>query len=118
PETTATIGPFPALPLSAAASGSAPAPSEIIRAFSASSRIAFLVSLRVTTKQPSTTGCTRSHMRGNMLWPPAPSTQEGFQVGNTCGGPFANESAAGAAVSGATPKIFVAGFADLTDLPT
>src|SRR5262245_9115328 len=35
PETTQTIGPLPALPVSAAASGRAPAPSAMTRAFSA-----------------------------------------------------------------------------------
>ena len=49
PETIATIGPLPALPVSAAATGSAPAPSEMIRAFSAMSRIARFVSSRLTT---------------------------------------------------------------------
>src|SRR5476651_26916 len=44
PETIATIGPGPAFPVNAAASGKAPAPSEMIRAFSAMSRIAFFVS--------------------------------------------------------------------------
>jgi len=49
PETMATIGPWPALPVNAAASGSAPAPSEMIRAFSAMIRIARFVSSRLTT---------------------------------------------------------------------
>src|SRR6516165_719700 len=40
PETIATIGPLPAFLFSAAATGNAPAPSEITRAFSARSRIA------------------------------------------------------------------------------
>ena len=50
PEMMATIGPLPALPLSAAATGRAPAPSEMMRARSAISRIAFFVSSRLTTK--------------------------------------------------------------------
>ena len=49
PETMATIVPLPAFPVSAAASGNAPAPSEMTRAFSAISRIALFVSSRVTT---------------------------------------------------------------------
>src|SRR5262249_28236146 len=44
PETIATIGPLPTFLLSAAASGNAPAPSEMIRAFSAMNRIACFVS--------------------------------------------------------------------------
>src|SRR5207237_2724752 len=64
PETIATIGPLPTFPVNAAASGSAPAPSEIILAFSAISRIAFCVSFRLTTIQPFTTGFIRSHLRG------------------------------------------------------
>src|SRR5204862_5143538 len=67
PEMIATIGPLPAFPLKAAATGKAPAPSAMTRAFSANSRIAFFVSSRVTTKQPSTMDFIRSHMRGNML---------------------------------------------------
>src|SRR6266403_3626674 len=67
PEIIATIGPLPAFPLNAAATGKAPAPSAMTRTFSANSRIAFLVSLRVTTMQPSMTGFILSHMRGNML---------------------------------------------------
>src|ERR1700726_1267185 len=50
PETMATIGPLPALLVSAAASGKAPAPSAITRAFSAIKRIAALVSFKVTTR--------------------------------------------------------------------
>src|SRR5205823_8910297 len=49
PDTIATIGPSPALPVNAAASGNAPAPSAITRAFSAIKRIAAFVSSRVTT---------------------------------------------------------------------
>ena len=79
-----TIGPFPAFPLNAAASGNAPAPSEMTRAFSAINRIAFLVSSRLTTNEPSTTGFIRSHMRGNTLWPPAPSTNDLSHSLNSC----------------------------------
>ena len=59
--------------------------------------------------QPSTTGFMRSHMRGKTLWPPAPSTNDAFQSVNTCGEPIANESAAGAAVSGSAPQTLISG---------
>ncbi len=49
-------------------------------------------------------------MRGKTLWPPAPSTNECFQSLNTCGDPMANESAAGAAVSGSAPQTLISGF--------
>ena len=62
PEMIATMGPGPAFPVSAAATESAPAPSEITLAFSAISRMAFLVSSRLTTIDPSTTSFMRSHM--------------------------------------------------------
>src|SRR4030095_3150613 len=50
PEMIATTGPLRAFPPKAAARGNAPAPSEITRDFSAMSRIAFLVSSRLTMK--------------------------------------------------------------------
>src|SRR5256886_8794492 len=109
PETMATRGPLPALPVSAAARLSAPAPSAMTRAFSARSRIARFTSSRVTTMEPSTTGCMRCHMRGNTLLPPAPSTNVAFQSGNTCAEPLANESAAGAAVSRSAPPTLISG---------
>ena len=74
-------GPAPASPVSAAASGRAPAPSAMIRAFSAISRMARRVWSRVTTMLPSTSGFIRSHMRGKTLWPPAPSTNEACHSG-------------------------------------
>ena len=49
PETMATIGPLPAFPVSAAATGKAPAPSEMILVFSAINRIAYIVSSKLTT---------------------------------------------------------------------
>src|SRR5205809_6407194 len=49
PETMATTGPLPTLPVSAAARPSAPAPSAITRAFSAMRRMARFVSSRLTT---------------------------------------------------------------------
>src|SRR6266404_2138333 len=48
PETMATIGPLPAFPVNAAATDRAPAPSEMIRVFSAINRIDFFVSSKVT----------------------------------------------------------------------
>jgi hypothetical protein len=117
PETTATIGPGPAFPVSAAASDNEPAPSAMTRAFSASMRIASLVCSRLTTIAPSTTGLRRSHMRGKRLWPPAPSTNDAFQSWKTCGDPIENDKAVGAAVSGSTPQILMAGFNAFKALP-
>src|ERR1051325_2529302 len=105
PETMATMGPWPALPVRAAAKASAPAPSAMTRTFSAMRRIARFTSSSVTTIEPSTTGRMRCHMRGNTLLPPAPSTNVACHSGNSSAVPLANERAAGAAVSGsATPK--------------
>src|SRR5437868_5880006 len=56
PETTHTIGPSRCSSLSAAASDSAPAPSAMVRDFSAMSRIASAVCLSVTVIAPSDTG--------------------------------------------------------------
>src|SRR5438132_1584048 len=77
------------------------------RAFSAISRIAALVCSRLTTIDPSTTGLMRSHMRGNRLLPPAPSTNDGFQSLNTWGDPIEKDRAAGAAVSGSAPHTLI-----------
>src|SRR5579863_9327737 len=118
PETTATIGPAPAFPVSAAASDNDPAPSATTRAFSASMRIASLVCSKLTTIVPSTTGFSRSHMRGKRLWPPAPSTNEAFHSLKTCGEPIENDKAVGAAVSGSTPQTLIAGFSAFKALPT
>src|SRR5207244_3669498 len=106
PETTATIGPLPALPLNAAATDNAPAPSAITRLFSASNRIACLVSSRLTTIEPSATGRIRSHIRGKIFLPPAPSTNDCFHPVKACGDCFANDNAPGAAVSGSAPQTF------------
>src|SRR5213594_162667 len=118
PETMATTGPLPTLPVSAAARPSAPAPSAITRAFSAMRRMARFTSSRVTTMEPSTTGSMRCHIRGNTLLPPAPSTNVAFQSENTCAEPFANESAAGAAVSGSAPHTRISGRNAFTALAT
>src|ERR1700730_6498717 len=117
-ETMATIGPSPDLPDNAAASASAPAPSEMIRTFSAMSRIASFVSLGLTTMEPSTTRCIRSHMRRKTLWPPAPSTNDGCHPVNACADPILNESAVGAAVSGSAPKTLMFGLSAFAALPT
>ena len=118
PETIATIGPGPAFPVSAAASGSAPAPSLMTRAFSAISRIACLVCSSVTTIQPSATGCIRCHIRGKTLCPPAPSTKDRSHSGKAWADPAANERANGAAVSGSAAQILTSGFSALIALPT
>lgn len=118
PETIATIGPRPALPVRAAASGRAPAPSEMTRDFSAISRIARRVSSRVTTIEPSMSGFMRSHMRGKTLCPPAPSTNDAFQSLKACGDPAASDSATGAAVSGSAPQILMSGLSAFRALPT
>ena len=68
--------------------------------------------------QLSTTGRIRSHMRGNRLWPPAPSTKDGFQSWNTWGDPLAKDNAAGAAVSGSAPQTLIRGFSAFRALPT
>ena len=92
-ETTQTIGPSPALPVSAAASDRAPAPSAIARDFSAISRIARQVSSRLTTIDWSTSGRIRSHILVVTLLPPAPSTKLASQSVNLRGPPSRNESA-------------------------
>ena len=79
--------------LSAAASASAPAPSAIVRDFSAISRIASAVCLSVTVIAPSVTGRIRCHMRSVTLWPPAPSTKLACQSVNFCGPPSRSDSA-------------------------
>ena len=48
--------------------------------YAARGRMAALVSPSVTTMEPSTIFSMRSHMRGNMLCPPAPSTKEDCQA--------------------------------------
>jgi len=58
------------------------------------------------------------HMRGNRLWPPAPSTKDRFQSLNTWGDPLAKDNAAGAAVSGSAPQTLIRGFSAFRALPT
>ena len=60
----------------------------------------------------------RCHILGKTLLPPAPSTNVAFQSGNTCGEPFAKESAAGAAVSGSAPHALIAGSSAFMALAT
>src|SRR2546430_9580786 len=102
PETTATIGPLPALPLSAAATDNAPAPSAITRLFSASNRIARLVSSKLTTIEPSATVRIRSHIRGKIFLPPAPSTTDCLHPVKASGDGFANDNAPGAEIGRAS----------------
>ena len=61
--------------------------------------------------------CIRSHIRGKMLLPPAPSTNEACQPANCCGEPFSNDSAPGAAVSGSAPRMRTCGASWRTALP-
>ncbi len=56
-------------------------------------------------------------MRGNMLCPPAPSTNDACQSLNGCGEPIFFDSAAGAAVSGSTPNTLMSGRSALIALP-
>ncbi len=90
--------PLQVLAANAAATESAPAPSAMTRAFSASKRMARLVSSSVTTIEPSTTGRIRPHIRGKTLFPPEPSTNVACQCGKTEAWPRANESAPGASL--------------------
>src|SRR5579864_3868015 len=48
-------------------------------------------------------------MRGNTDFPPQPSTQLAFQVGNFCGDPAASDQASGAAVSGSAANTLTLG---------
>src|SRR5262249_24122140 len=118
PEMMATIGPSPAFPVNAAASDNAPAPSETMRAFSASKRIALRVSSRLTTMAPSASIFIRSHIRGKTALTPAPSTNDAVQPAKDCGLCAAKERENGAAVAGSAPQIFISGLCALIALPT
>src|SRR5207247_10775192 len=118
PQTTPTVGALPPLPLNAAATDKAPAPSVITRLYSASNRIACLVSSKLTTIEPSATGRIRSHIRGKIFLPPAPSTNDCFHPVKACGDCFANDNAPGAAVSGSAPQTFTLGLSAFTALPS
>ena len=77
PETTHTIFPVPARPLSAAAGASAPAPSAMTRTRSASVRTAAATSATGTATASSTSGDTSGHMLSSTRRLPEPSTNEG-----------------------------------------
>ena len=77
PETTQTIFPVPARPLSAAAGASAPAPSAMTRTRSASVRTAAATSATGTATASSTSGDTSGHMLSSTRRLPEPSTNEG-----------------------------------------
>ena len=98
PETTATIFPEPARPLSAAAMAQPAAPSAITRARSATSFIALATSLNDTTIEPDS-GASRGHIVVNTDLPPAPSTKDAFQSSKYSGRPAASDANSGA-VSG------------------
>ena len=76
PETTHTTFPLPARPVSAAADASAPAPSAITRARSASVRTAAATSLTPMDRARSTSGATSGHMLSSTRRLPEPSTNE------------------------------------------
>jgi len=77
PETTHTIVPVPARPLSAAAGASAPAPSAMTRTRSASVRTAAATSATGMARASSTSGATSGHMLSSTRRLPEPSTNEG-----------------------------------------
>ena len=77
PETTQTIVPVPARPLSAAAGASAPAPSAMTRTRSASVRTAAATSATGMARASSTSGATSGHMLSSTRRLPEPSTNEG-----------------------------------------
>ena len=86
PETTATILPRPARPLSAAAIAQPAAPSAITRARSAASVIARATSSSETTIEPAS--CDSSgHIVGSTDLPPAPSTNDACQLSKYTGRP-------------------------------
>src|SRR5712692_4973066 len=77
PETMQTSLPFPALPLIAAATEVAPAPSATIRLRSTSSRMAAATSPSDITSDSSSSWLTRGHISSRTVFPPIPSTKEG-----------------------------------------
>src|SRR4029077_1512109 len=95
-----TIFPGPALPIVAAATDAAPAPSATIRLRSIKSLIAAATSERETTRGERRV-LARSHISGRTLFPPIPSTKLGVLL-ISWAEPAANEADKGAAVSGST----------------
>ena len=106
PDTTATILPRPARPLSAAATAQPAAPSAMTRARSATRRIAWAASSSETTIEPAS-GRSSGHMLSSTDLPPAPSTNDAVQPSKNSGRPAASDAASGEAVSGSAAKICV-----------
>src|ERR1700716_2627775 len=95
PDTTATVLPAPARPLSAAAIAQPAAPSAITRARSATSFIARATSSSGTTIDPDN-GCSSGHIVGSTDLPPAPSTNDARQLSTYTGLPAASDADSGA----------------------
>ena len=76
PETMQITRPGPARPETAAATGSAPAPSAITCARSARSRTAAAVSSSESANAPSTSSFAPSHIAGRSAFAPEPSTND------------------------------------------
>src|SRR5262245_41498561 len=99
PETTATIFPFPARPLVAAATAHPAAPSAITRARSATRRMAAATSSSEPTIDP-VKFLGSGHIVGMTDFPPAPSTNDFAQASKYFGAPAVSDTESGAAVSG------------------
>src|SRR5262249_19218504 len=99
PDTTATILPLPARPLSAAATAQPAAPSAMTRIRSATSVIARATSSSDTTIDPDRRDSS-GHMVSRTDLPPAPSTNDALQLSKYFGRPAASDADNGAAVSG------------------
>src|SRR5712691_2052990 len=102
PERMQTILPDPALPVIAAATDAAPAPSATILLRSTKSLMAAAISERETTSGRSRF-LARSHISGRTLFPPIPSTKLGILL-TSWAEPAAKDADNGAAVSGSTAK--------------
>src|SRR5262245_8913580 len=99
PDTTATVLPAPARPLSAAAMAQPAAPSAMMWLRSATSFIARATSSSVTTIDPESRDSS-GHIVGSTDLPPAPSTNDAFHCSKYFGAPAASDADSGAAVSG------------------
>src|SRR3989442_7506137 len=98
PDTTHTISRGPALPVVAAATDAAPAPSATTLLRSIKSLMTVAISERETTRGRSRF-LARSHISGRTLFPPMPSTKLGVLL-ISWAEPAANDADNGAAVSG------------------
>src|SRR5207302_4270562 len=78
PETMHAMRPFPALPDSATARATAPAPSAMTRLRSAISRRAAAISSRLAVKDPSSSSCAMTSMFAKTVLLPMPSTKDGW----------------------------------------